>query len=258
LWNESLFCAPQLKRISLGSNPRVFTESAELYDVIYSSFKDYPAESAQIAQLLRSIDPSYHRLLDVGCGTGEHAYLLANRHGFAVDGLDIDPEFVRIAQTKNPAGRFFEADMSDFSLSTLYDAVLCLFSSIGYVKTLDRLERTLGCFRTHLQHQGRVVVEPWFPPGKMQPGHHSERIGERAGVRVRRVGTTELDGRVSRLRFEYTIESDRGVRHATETHELGLFTVDEMLAAFAAAGLVAEYESAGLAGRGLYVARVAA
>ena len=236
----------------------MFTESAELYDLIYSSFKDYRAESAQIAQLLRSIDPSYHQLLDVGCGTGEHAYLLTNQHGFAVDGLDIDPEFVRIAQNKNPTGRFVEADMSDFSLGALYDAVLCLFSSIGYVKTLPRVAQTLRCFRTHLRQHGRVVLEPWFPPGKLQPGHHSERIGEGAGLRVRRVGTTEVDDRVSRLRFDYTIESDGGLRHATEIHELGLFTVDEMLAAFTAAGLTAEYEPAGLAGRGLYVARIAA
>jgi SAM-dependent methyltransferase len=236
----------------------VFTESAELYDLIYSSFKDYRAESAQIAQLLRSIDPSYHRLLDVGCGTGEHAYLLTTQYGFAVDGLDIDPAFVRIAQHKSPAGRFVEADMSDFNLGAHYDAVLCLFSSIGYVKTLARVERTLRCFRTHLRQQGSVVLEPWFPPGKLEPGHHSERIGERAGLRVRRVATTEVDDRISRLRFEYTIESDRGVRHAAETHELGLFTVDEMLAAFSAAGLAAEYEPAGLAGRGLYVARIAA
>jgi SAM-dependent methyltransferase len=235
----------------------VFTESAPLYDLIYSSFKNYPAESAQIAELLKSIDPSYHRLLDVGCGTGEHACLLAARHGFAVDGLDIDPEFVRIAQNKNPSGRFVEADMSDFSLDTRYDAVLCLFSSIGYVKTLDRLERTLGCFRAHIRPQGCVIVEPWFPPGKLEQGHHSERIGERAGVRVRRVGTTQLDGRMSRLRFEYTIESVQGIRHATEIHELGLFTGDEMLAAFAAAGLAAQYEASGLTGRGIYVARVA-
>jgi hypothetical protein len=46
-------------RISLGSNPRkgtlVFTESAELYDLIYSRFKDYRPESARVAPLLRSI-----------------------------------------------------------------------------------------------------------------------------------------------------------------------------------------------------------
>lgn len=233
----------------------MFSESADLYDLIYSSFKDYPAETAEVARLLRSLNPSYQTVLDVGCGTGEHAHLLASRHGFTVDGLDIDPQLLRIARAKHPAGRFFESDMTDFHLHTRYDVILCLFSSIGYVKTLDRLERTLRCFRAHLSGQGVVVVEPWFPPDKMRTGPHSERVGESPGVKVRRVGTTEVDGRLSRLRFEYTIESGTGIRQATEVHELGLFTIEEMLASFAAAGLAAEYQATGLSGRGLYIAK---
>ena len=236
----------------------MFTESAELYDLIYSSFKDYGAEAAQIAALLESIDPVYRTVLDVGCGTGEHARLLAEIHGFTVDGLDLNPEFLRIARAKNPAGQFFEADMSDFHLPTRYDVILCLFSSIGYVKTLDRVAQTLRCFRKHLAGDGVVILEPWFPPDKMRTGHHSERTGQGPEVRVRRIGTTEVDGRLSRLRFEYTIETGSGTRQATEVHELGLFAIDEMLAAFAAAGLTAEHQPEGLAGRGLYIARIAA
>src|SRR5712671_73239 len=113
----------------------MFSASTEFYDLIYSTFKDYGAETAQITGLLREIVPSCRTVLDVACGTGEHARRLAAL-GFAVDGLDLDPAFVRIAQHKHPAGRFVEADMSHFQLPHRYDAVLCLFSSIGYLKTL--------------------------------------------------------------------------------------------------------------------------
>ncbi len=236
----------------------MFTESTELYDLIYSTFKNYRDETAQIAALLRDINASYRTVLDVGCGTGEHARLLASLHGFMVDGLDLNPDFLGIARAKHPSGRFYEGDMSDFRLPARYDVILCLFSSIGYVKTLARVEQTLRCFREHLVPHGVVILEPWFPPDKMRIGPHSERTGEGAGVRVRRVGRTEVDGRLSRLRFDYTIESADGTRHATEVHELGLFTLDEMIAAFTAADLVAEYQPEGLAGRGLYIARIAA
>src|SRR5262245_39765836 len=155
----------------------MFTESAELYDIIYSSFKDYREETAQVAALLRAINPSYRTVLDVGCGTGEHARLLASHYGFAVDGLDLNPAFLRIASAKHPSGRFYDGDMTDFQLQARYDVILCLFSSIGYVKTLDRVQQALRCFRNHLHRDGVVLVEPWFPPGKLEPGHHSERAG---------------------------------------------------------------------------------
>ncbi len=235
----------------------VFTESAELYDLIYFSFRDYRAETAQIATQLRSLHPACRTLLDVGCGTGEHARLLASLHGFSVDGLDVSPDFLRIARAKHLAGRFFEADMSNFQLPGRYDAILCLASSIGYLKTLDRVTQALRCFRKHLEPDGVVIVEPWFTPDRMSTGYHSSRAVEAPGVRVQRLGTTQVDGRVSRLRFEYTIETVDGIRHATEVHELGLFTVEEMLSAFRAASLSAEHESSGLTGRGLYVARMA-
>jgi trans-aconitate methyltransferase len=93
----------------------MFSASAEFYDLIYSTFKDYTGETGQIGSLLRRRSPQSHTVLDVVCGTGEHARLLAAQ-GFMVDGLDVDPAFVTIARQKYPAGQFFVADMSDFRL----------------------------------------------------------------------------------------------------------------------------------------------
>src|SRR5712691_5872495 len=83
----------------------MFSASAEFYDLIYSTKKDYRAEAAQIAARLRRLSPARRKVLDVACGTGEHALHLAAA-GFVVDGLDLDPAFVRIARRKHPAGSF--------------------------------------------------------------------------------------------------------------------------------------------------------
>jgi ubiquinone/menaquinone biosynthesis C-methylase UbiE len=147
----------------------MFTESAELYDAIYS-FKDYAAEAAQIAVLVRAAHPGARSILDVACGTGEHARHLAASHGFEVDGLDLDAGLLRVAHEKHPSGRFFHADMSDFAIERRYDAVLCLFSSIAYLVTLERMCRALECFRRHLCEEGVLLVEPWFPPGGLENG----------------------------------------------------------------------------------------
>ena len=235
----------------------MFTESAEFYDAIYS-FKDYAAETAQIAAVVRSVRPKARVALDVACGTGEHARLLAEQHGFAVDGLDLDPGLLRVARQKHPSGHFFEADMSEFSLEARYDVILCLFSSIAYLVTLERIGRALACFRRHLAPDGVVLVEPWFPPGTLDTGRESRLTGTHRGMRVTRVSRNEVDGRVSRLHFGYEIDGPDGLRRFGEVHELGLFTPGEMRAAFERAGLAATFDPVGPTGRGLWVANAAA
>jgi SAM-dependent methyltransferase len=232
----------------------MFDSSAEYYDLIYSAFKDYAGEVAQIAVLLRRLNPQCRTVLDVACGTGEHAVRLA-ADGFVVDGLDVDPAFVRIAAGKHPAGRFFEADMSDFHLPHRYDAVVCLFSSIGYLCTLDRVRRALICFREHLAAGGVVVVEPWLRPGVLDPTRVQTHTGEAQGVRVSRTARVEVEGTLSRLRFDYEIDKNGVTRRVSEVHELGLFATGELLQTFQAAELDVEHDTEGLTGRGLFIAR---
>jgi SAM-dependent methyltransferase len=232
-----------------------FTKSAEYYDAIYFAFKDYALEATQLAERVRTLLPGARTLLDVACGTGEHARLLSQQHGFDVTGIDVNPDFIRIARSKNPSGRFQVADMVDFDLAAQYDAVICMFSSIGYVRTLPALESALRCFKAHTAPGGVIIVEPWFPPGKLTPGPSTLRRAETAAFRVERTATTELDFGISRLRFDYTVESAEGVDHFSEVHELGLFTEEETLLAFNAAGLDAQHEAASSTHRGLYIAR---
>jgi SAM-dependent methyltransferase len=232
----------------------MFSASAEVYDLIYSTFKDYQGEAAQIAALLRHATPRCQTVLDVACDTGEHARLLAAQ-SFVVDGIDLDPAFIRIARQKHPAGRFFEADMSRFHVPHQYDAVMCLFSSIGYLQTLDRVREALTCFREHLAPGGVIVIEPWFEPGVLDPERVAENTGEANGVRVSRVGRVEIAGALSRLHFDYEITDATGTRRASEVHDLGLFTTSDMMQAFREAGLNAEFDPKGLTGRGLYLAR---
>ena len=232
----------------------MFSESAQYYDLLYATFKDYRAEAAAVATLLHDLNPTYRTVLDVACGTGEHARFLAEA-GFQIDGLDLDPAFVQIAQRKLPTGRFIVADMTAFKLEARYDAVLCLFSSIAYLKTLDRIERALCCFAEHLAPGGVIVVEPWFQPDVLRAGRMVRNTGEAEGIRVSRTSRIEIDARLSRLLFDYEISEGETTRHAHEVHELGLFTSSEMIDAFRRAGLSVRHDPVGLTDRGLYVAR---
>lgn len=233
----------------------MFTESAEVYDLIYAEFKNYADESARLSALIRRVNPGCHSVLDVACGTGEHMRHLTAT-GFRVDGIDLDERFVQLAARKNAQSRIWCSDMAGLSIGERYDAVLCLFSSIAYVRTLERLIATLHGFRQHLNVGGVIIVEPWFGPGQLDPSFVMRNAAEAPGLRVERISHLEILDRISRLRFDYTLTDSSGTRHATELHEMGLFTSEEMLSAFAAAGLAVEHDATGLDGRGLYIARL--
>lgn len=233
----------------------MFSESAELYDAIYGTFKNYVAEASSIAALVRSAHPGAHTILDVGCGTGEHAKCLRMAHGFEVDGLDADPNMLAIARRKVPDARFYQADMSAFDLGRSYDVVMCLFSSIGYLTSAERVTEALRCFARHVERDGVIIVEPWLSPDVIRLGEGSVNHAQAGQTRIERRTRIDVAGRISTITFDYRIEDASGVREVRELHELGLFTSAEMLSCFREAGLSASYDPASLSNRGLYVAR---
>ncbi len=233
----------------------MFSKSAELYDKIYFEFKDYKTEAQKISELLKGEHSASRTLLDVACGTGEHAKILRDQHGFKVDGIDLDDKLVSLAQRKNSEGNFCRADMVDFDLDKTYDVVMCLFSSIGYVKTLSRVTLALERFKAHTNDGGLILVEPWFAPEELTPGKISINTAQTEELSIARMGYSQVRDRISTLHFEYLIGTPGKVDHEIERHELGLFTVDEMRQCFKDAGLVATFDEDGISGRGLYTAR---
>ncbi len=67
----------------------MFSVTAEIYDAIYG-FKDYAGEAMKIRQLIARERPGARTILDIACGTGEHARLLSP--DFEVDGIDLEPK----------------------------------------------------------------------------------------------------------------------------------------------------------------------
>jgi ubiquinone/menaquinone biosynthesis C-methylase UbiE len=229
----------------------VFTKTAQFYDKIYA-FKDYPAEAEQLTAIIRKhLRSEGNRLLDVACGTGKHIEHLKTR--FNVEGLDINEELLEIARQCNPGVPFHQGDMIDFDLSRQFDVVTCLFSSIGYVKTLDNAKRAVTCMVRHLVDGGVLVVEPWFTPDAWHaPSVHALFIDE-PELKIARINTSFQEGRLSYFDLHYLVGTPEGTEHFVERHELGLFETEEMQAALEGGGLDVAYDPEGLIGRGLFI-----
>jgi SAM-dependent methyltransferase len=231
----------------------MFSEDGDLYDKIYTKLKNYRDEAGKVAALIRKLCPGAHSVLDVACGTGEHDRFLSAE--YPVDGIDLNPEFIRIAQIKNPVGDYRVANMISFDLQKRYDVLVCLYSSIGYLQTIENLQATLAGFHRHLKDGGVMLVEPWFRPEAWNAGVLHITTVDEDQFKVCRMNVSEVkDRNLSFFTFHYLVGTPKGVVHFTEDHTLGLFTFDEMSSAFAAAGLTMQYDDERILGRALYIA----
>jgi SAM-dependent methyltransferase len=230
--------------------PSMFSRSARIYDAIYASIRDYPREAAELDRLIQERRPGARTLLDVACGTGAHLEHLSR---YAAEGLDLDPEMLAIARERLPDVVFHQEDMVSFDLGKRFDAVVCMFSSIGYVRIEERLRSAIASMARHLEPGGVLVVEPWLAPEDWQDRHVGAVFVDEPELKIARMNIAHRKGDVSIVEFEYLVGTPDGVERFTERHELGLFTVEQYLDAFQGTGLVANHDPEGPMGRGLYV-----
>jgi ubiquinone/menaquinone biosynthesis C-methylase UbiE len=231
----------------------VFSKSAQFYDEIYASIdKDYFAEANKAHKIIQDHKPSKGKLLlDVACGTGAHAGPLSKY--YQVEGLDLDPKMLSVARKKHPKIAFHQGDMTDFDLGHQFDVIVCLFSSIGYVRTKSRLQKAIKTMHRHLLPGGVLLIEPWFTPRQWKPGRASMSQVNKPDLKIVRMSHAGQRGKISILEFQYLIGTSKGIEHHTEIHELGLFTHKEYMDAFNAADLNVIHDPEGLDGRGLYI-----
>jgi SAM-dependent methyltransferase len=230
----------------------MFVESSELYDAIYH-FKNYARECEVLRAMIAVGSPGARTILDVACGTGEHDKFL--KEHYAVDGIDLNENYLETARGKNPAGQYTRNDMTAFDLGRTYDAVTCLFSAIGYVETVERMNRAVACMARHVKPGGVLIVEPWLTPADWNVGVSYIHAGEIGKDKVCRMSLSGRRDNVSVLNLHYLRSTDGGIEHHSERLEFGLFTRDEMTRAFELAKMEVRYDEQGLMGRGMYIAK---
>jgi SAM-dependent methyltransferase len=227
----------------------MFTKSAGFYDALYR-FKDYRKAVQLLHQLIQENRPGALNMLDVACGTGKHIEYL--RDHYVVEGLDINPELLTIARERCPGIRFHEADMTRFDLGEKFDVVACLFSSIGYVQTKEKLRESIKAMAMHLQPGGLLIIEPWIFPEKYWKGKLISNFADLDDLKISWMYIQAMEGLTSVFDIHYMVGTTEEISHFSEQHIMGLWTDEEYREAFTGAGLSVYYEANGFFGRGVY------
>ena len=86
--------------------------------------------------------PAGARILDVCCGTGYLAGLLAGR-GYRVAGIDLSPEMIRYARENVPEAEFHSGDAADIRPPGRFDAAVSTFDSLNHITEPDRFRAAI-------------------------------------------------------------------------------------------------------------------
>jgi SAM-dependent methyltransferase len=104
--------------------------------------------------------PAGARVLDVPCGQGRHAHLLAEA-GFDVDGLDYSADLLDVARRRGTGRtlRYTRGDMRRLPArwTGRFDAVVNLFTSFGFFLSPSDDARVIGEFARVLRPGGTLV-----------------------------------------------------------------------------------------------------
>ncbi|OZM72637.1 SAM-dependent methyltransferase [Amycolatopsis antarctica] len=232
-------------------------ELAQVYDQSYRGRgKDYTAEAAGVLDLVRDRRGEPASLLDIACGTGAHLRAFAGACAH-VEGLELSADMLAVAKAELPGVPLHQGDMRDFRLDGRFDAVTCMFSSIGHMADQAELDAAVRSMATHLTADGVLVIEPWWFPERFLPGYVAGdvvRVGERT---ISRVSHSTLDGGASRVEVHYTVAEPAGIRSFVDVHRITLFGRAAYESAFTSAGCAVEYVEGGPSGRGLFVGTAA-
>ncbi len=209
---------------------------AELYDVIYAD-KPYSQEAGFIHQVIERFGKGgERRLLELACGTGSHG-LAFERLGYEVTGIDQSEDMIAVAQQKaaraGARARFTRGDMRSLRWDgEAFDAAVCLFDSIGYVRSNEAIRQVLEGVHHNLRPDGLFIFEFW---------HAAAMLREYDPLRVRRwelpdghilrVTRTKLHcaQQLSEVSYDlYELKNDGSYSHLSEVQRNRYFLVQEM------------------------------
>lgn len=215
----------------------IFDKYAQFYDAVYRD-KDYVAECNFIEEIFKSYSAvPITSILDLGCGTGGHALPLAKR-GYHVTGIDQSSSMIASARNKTTdtgnAGRvnFSTGDIRHIHLETTFDAVISMFSVVGYMITNEDVLSFFRTARKHLKSGGLFLFDIWSGPTVLsqRPLDRYKIIGNTSD-RIIRFSHPEIDLYHHTVDVHYELlhlQNNLVTAQASELHKVRFFFPQEI------------------------------
>jgi SAM-dependent methyltransferase len=190
-----------------------FGTYSQYYDLLYQD-KDYRGETGYVQVLLSRFVPSCSNVLELGCGTGRHAELLADA-GLHVTGVEFSDtmleqanERVRSTAARAPMGSFtaIPGDARVVRVDQRFSAVISLFHVVSYQTSNQDVKQMFETAALHLNQGGCFVFDVWYGPAvvSMLPTVRIKRM-ENSEISVIRLAEPAIDLNRNQVEVNYTV-----------------------------------------------------
>lgn len=183
-----------------------FENYSKYYDLFYKN-KNYKKEVDYVEDLLKKYsDRPIETLLDIGCGTGIHARIFAEKN-YRVIGFDLSEKMIKIAkQRKADNLEFHVLDATDFDLKQKFDGVVSLFHVASYQATNEMLKKFIANAVKHLNKGGVFLFDCWYGPAVLtdRPVVRVKQI-ENDTVKIIRIAEPEMFPNENKVHVDYEI-----------------------------------------------------
>jgi SAM-dependent methyltransferase len=242
-------CANRLKNNEEAAMYSDFKTISTYYDALYVKDAEYAPEAAKVKELLtRHGVPSQADLLILACGTGGHIPYF--KDDYNVSGLDLSEDMLDVAKKKFPGQKFYLGNLIDFRLEADFDAMVCLYGSVGFVKTVGNLRACMKSIAAHLRPNGLALITPWSTAEDFQDLIVVDAI-DRPDLKIARMEQVRLkEPKTVEVTFHHLLGKDNDVTYHKQSMEIGLFSREEYTSAMTDAGLQVVEEYTGTAVRG--------
>jgi len=204
----------------------LYRKFAGYYDLIYQ-WMDYAGEVEFIEKMVDLyLCSGGNNLLDVACGTGNHAQYLTD--SFQVVGLDLNREMMEIAMEKVPEMELIHGNMKEMNLERDFDVIICLFSSINYHTNLSELEVTFQRFYDHLKRGGVLIFDLGFCTENWEEGRMLVDAVVEGDLQLARISQSRLYDGVFNANFLFLIKENGKMDFEVDQHQIGVFNTTDV------------------------------
>jgi SAM-dependent methyltransferase len=224
----------------------IFDKYATYYNALYKD-KPYEHEAIYIQKLISEHSLEATTLLELGSGTGKHAFLL-NKFGYQVAGVDQSEEM--LSQIQSTEGVSFHlGDIRNINLERSFDVVLSLFHVMSYMNSDEDFLRVLENAKRHLSPGGLFIFDVWYAPAvlNLKPETRTKRI-QTEDEEILRVTESELNTLKSSVQVHFSVfltnRLSGEIDFFEENHSMRYFTANEigLLAKLAGFEIIASEE----------------